>query len=318
MKASNMAGAMAFLSAAACQEASVQPADQTALYFGQTPPGDVPAVFAPGIVSKEDRFEQFLSYAPDESGLTYGLTNADWSEFPLLQMTLEDGEWTEAEPAPFLGRDPQALTVAFSIDMRRVFFAAARPSYPPADIFMSERSGESWSEPIKVAAPVSSGKDEFEVSIAGDATLYFSSSREGGEGDLDIYRAPLTQGVYSTAENLGPPINTAWGDDLPFIAPDGSYLLFASSRPGGVGERDLYITFRLSDAWSAPQSLGSSINTKDWEIYPSVSPDGKYLFFTRRIGGFQATEDSDIYWVSAEIIDRLRQTARPPTGAASQ
>ncbi len=174
---------------------------------------------------------------------------------------------------------------------------------------MSERGDAGWSEPSKLGAPVSSDGDEWEVAIAGNGTLYFSSSREGGLGDMDMYRARRVDGGYPTAENLGPPINTSSGDDLPYIAPDESYLIFASDRPGGLGYRDLYISFQIDGAWTDAHNLGRPINSEYWDIYPSVSPDGRYLFFTRR-ESWQATEDSDIYWVSAGFIDRLRETAR--------
>jgi hypothetical protein len=279
------------------------------LYFGQTPPGETPAVFAPGVISKEDRFEQFLLYSPDGKELTFGLTNADWSAFTLYQMKRENGKWTEPVVAPFQGSDSTGLTSCLSFEAGRAFFTASRPTYPPCDVWMSTRGASGWSEPVKVAPPVSSDDDEFEVAIARNGTLYFSSKRKGGEGDMDLYRAPLVDGGYPVVENLGPPINTSAGDDLPYIAPDESYLIFGSNRSGGFGERDLYISFRLDGAWTEPKNLGALINSEYWDIYPSISPDGKYLFFARR-EAWQTAEDSDIYWVSAGFIDRLR----PATG----
>lgn len=283
--------------------------DGAATYFDQTPPGEQPVVFAPGIVSREDRFEQFLAYSSDGRTVTFGVTNADWTAFTLLQMTREDGAWSEADTAPFLGDSGTGLTVAMSPDGETAYFTDARPAYPPGSIWRSHRSGNGWSEPLDAGPPLSTDADEWEVAMSADGTLYFSSSRAGGEGDLDIYRAPLINGGYPKVENLGPPVNTSAGDDLPFIAPDERYLIFASNRPGGFGERDLYITFRVNGAWTDPQNLGPGINSKDWNIYPFVSADGKYLFYTIRKGGFEASEDSDIYWVRADFIERLRKTA---------
>jgi hypothetical protein len=234
-------------------------------------------VFAPGIISKQDRFEQFLLYAPDGRELTFGVTNSDWSAFYIYLMKLEDGRWSEPIAAPFLGSDSSVLTACLSFEGTTAFFTAARPSYPPADIWMSERGDAGWSEPTKLEAPISSDADEFEVAISRNGTLYFSSAREGGLGDLDIYRARFVEGGYPAVENLGPPINTSSGDDLPYIAPDESYLIFASDRPGGLGHRDLYISFQVDGAWTEPKNLGPPINWEYWDIYPSISPDGKYL-----------------------------------------
>ncbi len=267
-------------------------------------------MFAPGVISKEDRFEQFLSFSPDGRELIFGVTNSDWSAFSLYLMALEDGRWTDPIPAPFLGKDSSGLTASLSFQKRTAFFTSARPSYPPADIWMSEWSGAGWSPPTKLGPPISSSADEFEVAISRNGTLYFSSTRNGGLGDIDIYRARLVDGAYPRVENLGPPINTSSGDDLPYIAPDESYLIFASDRPGGLGHRDLYISFQADGSWTEAQNLGIPINSELWDIYPSVSPDGRYLFFTRR-QSWEATEDSDIYWVSTEFIDRMREAARP-------
>lgn len=277
-------------------------------YLGQTPPGDVPVVFASGVVSLDDRFEQFLLYAPDGRSLTYGLTNADWSQFTLRTMAMQDGRWSEAFEAPFLGSDPSALTSSLTADGRTVFFSSARPTYPPVDIWTSTvRDDGTWSEPVRVPEPVSSEGDEFEVVVSAGGTLYFSSTREGGLGDIDIYRARLVEDGYPAIENLGAPVNGPSGDDLPYIAPDESYLIFASDRPGGFGYRDLYVTFAVDGVWSEPVNLGRPINSEAWDIYPSVSPDGKYLFFTRR-ASWEATEDSDVYWVRADFLERLRGT----------
>lgn len=274
-------------------------------YFGQAAPSDTPAVFAPGILSKEGRFEQFLMFSPDGRGLIFGITNADWSAFSLHLMRMEDGQWTQPIPAPFLGSDSSALTASLSGGTDTAYFTSARPQYPPADIWMSVRGNGGWSEPTRLGPPISSGDDEWEVAVSRNGVLYFSSTRAGGQGDIDIYRARPVDGGYAAVENLGPPINTTWGDDLPYIAPDESYLIFASDRPGGFGNRDLYVSFRRNGTWTEPENLGELINSEDWDIYPSMSPDARYLFFTRR-KAWQTTDDSDIYWVSAGLIDRLR------------
>jgi Tol biopolymer transport system component len=83
-------------------------------------------------------------------------------------------------------------------------------------------------------------------------------------------------------------INFQWGiDECPAIAPDGSYLVFNSFRGvwngGGFGHNDLWVSFRESDdRWTNPRNLGPEFNTGQADIYPSISPDGRFLFFTHR------------------------------------
>ena len=92
------------------------------------------------------------------------------------------------------------------------------------------------------------------------------------------------------------PRSTRPGGNIdPFIAPDQSWLIFASERPGGYGAADLYVSFRRPDGtWGEPKNLGPSVNTAGSEYTPMLSPDGRYLFFTRGRFG------DDIYWVDVE------------------
>ena len=58
-----------------------------------------------------------------------------------------------------------------------------------------------------------------------------------------------------------------------------------------------------TDTWSEPINMGEPINTRAQERLPGISPDGKYLFFTR----WTPDQDQDVFWVSAGIIDRLNE-----------
>ena len=89
----------------------------------------------------------------------------------------------------------------------------------------------------------------------------------------------------------------------PFIAPDGSYLIFSAKPPGPGVDWDLFMSKRLAGGgWSPPQKLSGKVNTGDMEISPSVSPDGKYLFFgraARPAGGTLAQERIEIMVIEA-------------------
>ena len=86
------------------------------------------------------------------------------------------------------------------------------------------------------------------------------------------------------------------GEEMPFIASDGSYLLFSRNY-------NLYISYRDEDGkWSEPLSLGRPINSPSIDICPMVTPDGKYLFFLSQRGG-----ESHIWWVDAGFIKKLKR-----------
>ena len=82
-------------------------------------------------------------------------------------------------------------------------------------------------------------------------------------------------------------------------------------REDGYGGSDIYISFRAKDdSWIPAINMGDQINTELRESSVSLSPDGKYLFFSR--GEWKAREDGSTYWVGtaywvdAKIIETLR------------
>lgn len=115
-----------------------------------------------------------------------------------------------------------------------------------------------------------------------------------------LIRYPFKGGEFGAPERLPSAINAPTSVAHGYIAPDGSFLLFdASNRPGGQGgEGDVYVSFRNPDGtWGEGQNLGDEVNSPGTNFVPSLSPNGKYLFFSMY---------RDIYWASAEVIHRLK------------
>jgi len=113
--------------------------------------------------------------------------------------------------------------------------------------------------------------------------VYFESRRSGGYGLSDLWvckRASIEDG-WGPPENLGPLVNGPTWDKCPFISADGLELYFHSSRGGGYGACDLYVTRRATrtSPWELPTNLGPKVNSPFDEFIPSVSPDGLELYF---------------------------------------
>lgn len=270
-------------------------------YFSQKPPGLTPEVFAPGIISLDKRYEYILTFSPGLNECVLGITNSNWNSFTLKFIEMrEDSSWTEPVTAPFVGNGDSFIP-AYSQDGNKIFFVSSRPAYPPTNIWFSERDDRLWNAPIALPSPVNTNSDEFGLSLTVYDKLYFTSNRRGGYGNQDIYSAALIDGQYSLVENLGAPINTEYNEASPFIAPDESYLVFESNRPGGYGQVDLYISFFKDGSWSEPENMGPNINTNQIDDAASVSPDGKYFFFNRR-KAWATDEPTDIYWVDIRAI----------------
>ena len=84
-------------------------------------------------------------------------------------------------------------------------------------------------------------------------------------------------------------------------------MIFASDREGGYGQIDLYVCFNDGKGnWSEAYNLGKEINTEKIEFAPYISPDEKFLFFSRRDKWLNA-QLSDIYWVSLKILDKFKE-----------
>jgi hypothetical protein len=164
-------------------------------------------------------------------------------------------------------------------------------------------------------------------SIAGNGALYFSSSRPVGAKAGGIFRAASGAGLYPNVEVFDEPIVSEYGGGDVFIASDERTIIFSSNRAGGFGNSDLYVSYRREDgAWTAPQNLGPAINSPYQEYCPSLSPDGKYFFFSSykrpeetSVPTMRSLDDilrfyrqpyngaGDVYWVDAVVIQTLRE-----------
>jgi len=95
--------------------------------------------------------------------------------------------------------------------------------------------------------------------------------------------------IFGTPENLGPTVNSSRIETEPSISSDGLDLFFDSSRSGGYGNWDLWVSSRATteDDWGRPVNLGSTVNSSAYDLAPSISADSLSLYFSsNRSGGF--------------------------------
>ncbi len=257
-----------------------------------------PRLFAEGAINTSAD-EYGPAFTPDGATLYFTRrVNRRDSEF-IVFSRFTNGRWTEPQTAGFSGQyfDKEPC---ISPGGRRLFFASRRPAAAGAqpnaardfDIWMVERTRQGWSAPVRLGSEVNTPNYENYPAVAANGNLYFSSVREGGRGSNDLYRARFVNGRYAQAESLGDALNTTASDADPFIAPDESYMIFSSTRQGSLGEGDLYISFNEGGRWTAPRNLGTVVNTPEYEYTPLVTPDGRYLFFSRAWGEIYQIEMS--------------------------
>jgi Tol biopolymer transport system component len=284
-------------------------------YLGQAPPGTTSARFAPGIVSTS-AIEINAAFRPDFREFFFA-RQVD-GVFTLFRSTLTGSAWSDPEALPIFpgGAPGVAVDMAYSPDGRELYFLGrfkrgVPPLESPFDIWMTRQRDGRWTSAEVVPEPVSTAAVEVYPTVVADGSLYFVSDRPGGHGRSDIYRAQRrADGRFGTPINIGSPPNSSDDEGDTFVSPDERYLIFASMRAGGVGLGDLYVSFRAADAsWAPAINLDATINTPDHEFCPMVTPDGRYLFFSRTYGGgtWATTTDADVFWVDMAVVERLRR-----------
>ncbi|MCA9166285.1 MAG: PD40 domain-containing protein [Planctomycetales bacterium] len=149
-----------------------------------------------------------------------------------------------------------------------------------------------FGEPQPVLGGVNGSAENWETNVSSDQlTIYFYSTRGSGAGQI----------YTSTRSSLSEP----WGDAVeivelhanpgfsgsPDVSSDGLTMVYNSTQPGGLGDRDLWISTRTStaDSWGAPENLGNPVNSNKFEGWPSLSHDQLSLYYTT-----SRTTDSDL------------------------
>lgn len=136
-----------------------------------------------------------------------------------------------------------------SPDGKTLYFVSESPKYGKvkgyggADIWMVQRISKSeWGKPVNLGPDINTQYQEGGIFLAADGkTLFFCSNNPNSMGDLDVFRTVNENGKWSKPENLGYPINTVRRDGPLCLSVNGKYAYFSSSRPGGLGENDVYM-----------------------------------------------------------------------------
>jgi WD40-like Beta Propeller Repeat len=178
-----------------------------------------------------------------------------------------------------------------SPDERELFFTSDRKG--KQDLFVSTRQSKDapWNEPVNLAGPIDDpSASDVSLRLSYDAlSLYFASTRPGGFGKADMYVATRKsrRDWWGAAVNLGAPLNTDAFEAFATLSADGTELYFNRSTTFDSQDSDIWVTTRVSreQEWGAPRRLPREINSERAEFSPSLSADGKTLYFASERGG---------------------------------
>jgi Tol biopolymer transport system component len=242
-----------------------------------------------GVISTPD--DEFAgTITPDGRTMYFNKSIPKSYIYVIFESHLDRGSWSAPRVVPWSGRyrDPDPM---LSIDGKRLFFASDRPveGKPESgyDLWVVDL-GARPQTPRNLGAPVNAeGSEELFASEAADGTLYFTSTRAGGQGYTDIYRSRLVDGKYQAPENLGAPVNAAGVSTVEALtAPDQSYLIIGAFGrvKGNPNDSDLFVSMNENGRWTEPRTLGPLVNTPAREYSPRFSADGQWLIFSSERG----------------------------------
>jgi len=281
-----------------CSVASAKPFAKGP-YLGQTPPGSTARIFAPGLIcnTRQRQWESYGHFSAQGDTFCYIRYSARGGDIFISENTSQG--WTRPKRIDTIKEShPWVWSACLSPDAKSLFYTLGdwHAHNKPYDLYRCVRTSQGWSRPQRLEAPLSSANKEKGCSIAANNSLYLDSERKGTDGRSTIWIAPYVDNAWAQAEQLS--LDSQQANDAG-IAPDESFMVFtAKNLWGGYGHRDLYVTVRLPDGdWSTPRNLGPKINSDYNEYAPRISPDQKYLFFSRCNGWDPRKNDSDIYWV---------------------
>jgi hypothetical protein len=260
-------------------------------YLEQTPPGDTPKIFAPGLLADSGIVLGRASFSKDGKEFYYGFAR-HWFDINgngIKQISFDGNKWS----------DPKVLFEkltypTLSIDGKTLFLGGKNSA-----VWISEKVDGAWSSP-KVFLDKEYGLYNFQPTNSG---IYYagSNANQGSKKDYITYDFCILtiSGMDTIIKSLGSPLNTPAFDGDFYIAPDESYIII-SAKETKTYECELWISFRKADkTWSAPESLGPLINKGLAHRFGQyVSPDGKYLFYTKGTN----EKDCNFYWVRFDTL----------------
>ncbi|MGH8600818.1 MAG: TolB family protein, partial [Burkholderiales bacterium] len=252
-----------------------------------------PVIFAPGVISGPAN-DAAATFSPD--GRTVYFFRSNGMDYDIMVSHLQGTRWSEPRIASFSGhwRD---LEPAMAPNGSYLIFASSRPidgGNKPIDghwggkphagrgghLWRVDRTKSGWSKPVLLPDAVNRRDSTFSPAIASDGSVYFMAATGRG-GHFRLYCSHFKNGKYQPARLL--PFSAGkWGGVDPAIAPDQSFIVFASNRPPTpANSADVFIAFRNSNGqWGKPIDLGASVDNPAGVDELRLGPDGHTLYYT--------------------------------------
>lgn len=165
------------------------------------------------------------------------------------------------------------------------------------------RKDEYAVQPPLFASPMQAEEGDGAPFFVNDTVLLFASRRPGGQGGLDLYITERRAEGWTAPQNLGPAVNSAYDETMPFLAADGRTLYFSSNRNTGMGGLDVYkaVFDAALAAWQTPANLGAPVNSPFDDAFFRLTADGRSAYLASdRFGSLGARDLYVVYFKDAQ------------------
>jgi hypothetical protein len=154
------------------------------------------------------------------------------------------------------------------------------------NIYVTAFSNGKWTTIRKLNRNINTKYYESHAAISADGNkLYFTSNREGGIGELDLWVSEKDEtGDWGVPLNLGTAVNTPYNEDTPFISLDGLTLTFSSEGHGSMGGYDIFISKLTSGIWGNPVNIGYPVSTTDDDLAFQPFDNGAFGYYSVMTG----------------------------------
>lgn len=179
-----------------------------------------------------------------------------------------------------------------SADGNMLIFQSDRKKREDFKIYITKRENKIWSEPVLLDGVSSNSWDGAPFLTYDQNYLYFSSSRKGGLGDIDLWYCERLGDTWGEPVNLGAPINTSGYEGFASVSPDGKTLYFVRRDEVMKGKKVKEVKLALfysekigQNKWSTPKKMPEPVNSASGEFGPVILADGKTLLFSSKRSG---------------------------------
>ncbi|MEB2776994.1 OmpA family protein [Algoriphagus sp. D3-2-R+10] len=176
-------------------------------------------------------------------------------------------------------------------------------------------------EKEKLPAPLNEFQLQYFPVLTADGEQILFTKRDGtGNNDKeDIFMSFISpEGKWSKPQSIAQTINSPYNEGTCSVTADGNILIYTScDAPDSEGSCDLYIAYKVNGMWQRPRNMGKNVNSRSWDSQPSLSADGRILFFSsNRKGGFGGNDiwysvmQNDATWSEAKNLGGVVNTPK--------